>query len=106
MEVPVLVELGTPMVDLLGKLTGEREFTLEVERLVTAFGAPADRSDAPERPPQADLPQARRPRQAAGGRAGGGEWHLRSPTCGLTGLPSPIPLVSALFLPRFEACAQ
>jgi LuxR family maltose regulon positive regulatory protein len=32
------VELGTPMVDLLDKLTGEREFTARVERLVNAFG--------------------------------------------------------------------
>ena len=38
------VELGTPMVDLLDQLTGEREFTARVERLVTAFGAPPDRS--------------------------------------------------------------
>jgi LuxR family maltose regulon positive regulatory protein len=42
------VELGRPMVDLLDKLTGEREFTVRVERLVTAFGAPAERSTAPE----------------------------------------------------------
>ena len=38
------VELGTPMVDLLDQLTGEREFTARVERLVTAFGAPPDGS--------------------------------------------------------------
>jgi LuxR family maltose regulon positive regulatory protein len=42
------VELGTPMVDLLDKLTGEREFTARIERLVTAFGTPTDRSTAPE----------------------------------------------------------
>jgi len=40
------VELGTPMVDLLGRLTGEGEFTAQVERLVAAFGAPADRPGA------------------------------------------------------------
>jgi len=34
------VELGTPMVDLLDQLTGEREFTARVERLVTSFGGP------------------------------------------------------------------
>jgi LuxR family maltose regulon positive regulatory protein len=32
------VELGTPMVDLLDQLNGEREFTARVERLVTSFG--------------------------------------------------------------------
>jgi len=32
------VELGTSMVDLLDQLTGEREFTARVERLVTSFG--------------------------------------------------------------------
>jgi LuxR family maltose regulon positive regulatory protein len=42
------VELGRPMVDLLDQLTGEREFTVQVERLVTAFGTPTDRSTAPE----------------------------------------------------------
>ena len=38
------VELGTPMVDLLGQLTGEREFTAQIARLVAAFGAPTDGS--------------------------------------------------------------
>jgi len=42
------VELGTPMVDLLGKLAKKREFTARVERLVTAFGTPTDRSTTPE----------------------------------------------------------
>ena len=42
------VELGTPMVDLLNKLSAETEFTVQVERLVTAFGGPANRSNAPE----------------------------------------------------------
>ena len=42
------VELGMPMVDLLGQLPGEREFTARIERLVTAFGTPTDRSTAPE----------------------------------------------------------
>jgi LuxR family maltose regulon positive regulatory protein len=42
------VELGTSMVDLLKKLTGEREFVARVERLVIAFGMPMDRSIAPE----------------------------------------------------------
>jgi LuxR family maltose regulon positive regulatory protein len=41
------VELGTPMVDLLDQLHRERRFTAQVERLVAAFGAPADRSDPP-----------------------------------------------------------
>jgi LuxR family maltose regulon positive regulatory protein len=40
------VELGTPMVDLLGQVTGEREFTDRIDRLVTAFGLPTDRPDA------------------------------------------------------------
>jgi LuxR family maltose regulon positive regulatory protein len=38
------VELGAPMVDLLGQLSGEREFTAQMERLVAAFGAPRDGS--------------------------------------------------------------
>jgi len=38
------VELGTPMVALLERLGGEREFTAHVERLVAAFGAPSDSS--------------------------------------------------------------
>ena len=42
------VELGTPMVDLLDNLTGEREFTAQVERLVAAVGEPPDRSAARE----------------------------------------------------------
>jgi len=36
------------MVDLLEQLGGEREFTARVERLVAAFGAPTDKSTAPE----------------------------------------------------------
>ncbi|MDH3786834.1 MAG: LuxR C-terminal-related transcriptional regulator, partial [Acidobacteriota bacterium] len=42
------VELGTPMVELLGKLAGEREFAARVESLVTAFGTPTDRSATSE----------------------------------------------------------
>jgi len=42
------VELGTPMVDLLDQLTGEREFTARIKRLVAAFGAPAERFSARE----------------------------------------------------------
>ena len=38
------VELGTPMVDLLDQLKGERDFATRVERLVTAFGASPDGS--------------------------------------------------------------
>ena len=38
------VELGTPMVNLLGQVTDEREFTAQIERLVAAVGAPADGS--------------------------------------------------------------
>jgi LuxR family maltose regulon positive regulatory protein len=40
------VELGTPMVDLLGRLTSEGEFTARIESLVAAFGLPTDRPDA------------------------------------------------------------
>lgn len=40
------VELGTPMVELLNKLSPENEFVTEIERLVTAFGAPTDQSSA------------------------------------------------------------
>jgi len=36
------VELGTPMVDLLGQLSDEREFTDRIERLVAAVSAPVD----------------------------------------------------------------
>jgi ATP/maltotriose-dependent transcriptional regulator MalT len=36
------------MVDLLDKLSGQREFTVRVERLVTAFGTPTDGSTASE----------------------------------------------------------
>ena len=38
------VELGAPMVDLLEQLTGGREFSAHVERLVAAFGAPSEGS--------------------------------------------------------------
>jgi len=38
------VELGRPMVDLLDQLTGEREFTAQVARLVSALGTPTDGS--------------------------------------------------------------
>jgi LuxR family maltose regulon positive regulatory protein len=62
------VELGTPMVDLLHKLAGEREFIARVERLVTAFGTPMDRSIAPE-PGAGKFPTGRADGQrAAAGR--------------------------------------
>ena len=69
------VELGTPMVDLLGQLTGEREFTTEVERLVAAFGAPADRPAA--RQSRAGEPPAQAPagRRAVAGRNPDGLTH-------------------------------
>jgi LuxR family maltose regulon positive regulatory protein len=36
------VELGAPMVNLLDKLTVERDFTVQIRRIVAAFGAPTD----------------------------------------------------------------
>jgi len=42
------VELGTPMVDLLHKLPTASEFTSQVERVVTSFGATGERSTAGE----------------------------------------------------------
>ena len=62
------VELGAPMVDLLGQVTGEQEFTARVERLVTAFGAPPDGSSASK----AESEAARRGRrESAGGNLEG-----------------------------------
>ena len=67
------VELGTPMVDLLDQLTGEGEFTAQVERLVIAFGAPTTRSDA------RDAGAGKPPMPGTRGAARGGRTKPRRP---------------------------
>jgi len=61
------VELGTPMVRLLDQLSGEREFSARVERLVTAFGASSDGSARQAKAESAPPGRRRWRRPAAGG---------------------------------------
>jgi LuxR family maltose regulon positive regulatory protein len=65
------VELGTPMVELLDQLAGEREFSARVERLVTAFGASPDGSARQAKAESAPTGRRGGRRPAAGGTLDG-----------------------------------